>query len=96
MIHLGIVVTGCIVVESGLRILQRKPLADAASIIDSLVNPIPDATTGNTSTSLDEVPVFLQVTYSLTHCVSILTDEVRLVVEAIHLLLHYLDFWIHV
>ena len=82
--------------ESGLRILQRKTLADAACIVDSLVNPVPDAATDNTCTSLDEVPVFLQVTHSLTHGVSILTDEVRFVVEAVHLLLHNLDSWIHV
>ena len=82
--------------ESGLRILQRKTLADAACIVDSLVNPVPDAATSDTGTCLDEVPVFLQVTYSLTHCVSILTDKVWLVVEAVHLLLHYLDSWIHV
>ena len=80
MIHLGVIVTGCVVVESGLRILQRKTLADAACIVDSLVNPVPDAATGNTCTSLDEIPVFLQVTHSLTHCVSIFTDEVWLVV----------------
>ena len=96
MIHLGVIVTGCVVVESGLRILQRKTLADAACIVDSLVNPVPDAATGNTCTCLDEIPVFLQVTHCLTHGMSILTDEVRLVVEAIHLLLHYLDSWIHV
>ena len=82
--------------ESGLRILQRKTLANAACIVDSLVNPVPDAATGNTGTCLDKVPVFLQVTYSLTHCVSILTDEVWLVVETVHLLLHHLDSWIHV
>ena len=82
--------------ESGLRILQRKSLTDAAGIVDALVNPVPDAATGDTGTCLDEIPVFLQVTHSLTHGVSILTDEVRLVVEAVHLLLHHLDSWIHV
>ena len=71
-------------------------LLDATCIVDTLVHPVPDTATHDARALLYNVPVFLKVADSLTHCVCILADEVRLVVQTAALLDDCLHSRIHV
>ena len=82
--------------QASLLVDKRLSCLDAACVVDALVNPVPDAAASDTVAALDDVPVFLEVAYSLTHSVSILTDEVRLAIESVAVLQHTLDLRIHV
>ena len=53
-------------------------LHESCRVVETLVNPVPDAAAEDAVACLDDVPVLLQVAHSLTHCVCILADEVGL------------------
>ena len=82
--------------ESGLRVDKRLTCLDAACVVNALVYPVPDTATGDAVRTLDNVPVFLQVAYSLTHSVCIFANEVRLAVESVTVLYDIVDDGIHV
>ena len=82
--------------ESGLRVDERLMRLDAACVVYTLVHPVPDTASDDAVRTLDDVPVFLQVAYSLTHSVCIFANEVRLAVESVAVFYDIVDDGIHV
>ena len=62
--------------------------------IDRLIHPVPDTTTDSTVRVLHVIPIFLEVTDSITHRMSILTKEHRLV-KIVGILFHPIHIRIH-
>ena len=69
----GIVVTIAVLVET---IYLQLAVGYIFRRNNSLVYPVPDATTHTVSAAFHNVPVFLEVTYGVTHRVSIFTHEI--------------------
>ena len=67
-----------------------------AIFVDTLVHPVPDTTAYHAAGMVfDIIPIFIEVTDRITHCMRIFAKEERFVALLLVLLLHRLDGRIH-